>query len=213
MLKFLFKEEDPKELVRKWQADLRTEQRSLDRSIRDIQFEEKKVQKSIREAAKRGDLGSAKHLAKEIIQSRKAVSRMYTNKAQLISLDVALKEQLAMIKVSGTLAKSTEVMKTVSSLIKAPEIQKSMMEMSKEMMKAGIIEEMMSDTLDSALDTEDMEEETEEQVNKVLAEIAGETAAALPSAQKTKVPHAAEEEPVEEEDMGELQARLDAVRT
>lgn len=51
-----------------------------------------------------------------------------------------------------------------------------------EMMKAGLIDEMMNDALDSALDTEDMEEETEEQIEQVLAEIAGETAAALPNA-------------------------------
>jgi hypothetical protein len=30
----LFKKPDPKELVRKWQADLRTEQRKIDRQIR-----------------------------------------------------------------------------------------------------------------------------------------------------------------------------------
>lgn len=34
------------------------------------------------------------HLAKEIVQSRKAVGRMYTNKAQLISLGTSLTEQL-----------------------------------------------------------------------------------------------------------------------
>ena len=32
------------------------------------------------------------------------------------------------------------------------------------MSKAGIIEEMMNDSLDSAMDSEDMEEQTEEQV-------------------------------------------------
>ncbi|PNG99452.1 Vacuolar protein sorting-associated protein 24 1, partial [Tetrabaena socialis] len=60
MLKALFHKEDPKELVRKWQTTLRAEQRGLDRQIRDIQFEEKKVQKAIRDAAKRGDMGAAK---------------------------------------------------------------------------------------------------------------------------------------------------------
>ena len=59
-MKFMVKEPDPKELVRKWQSQLRTEQRQLERSIRDIQFEEKKIHKSIKEAAKRNDLGSAK---------------------------------------------------------------------------------------------------------------------------------------------------------
>lgn len=33
------------------------------------------------------------------------------------------------------------------------------------MAKAGIIDEMMSDTIDSAMDSEDLEEETEEQVS------------------------------------------------
>ncbi len=36
-----------------------------------------------------------------------------------------------------------------------------------EMMKAGLIDEMMNDTLDSALDTEDMEEESENQIAQV----------------------------------------------
>lgn len=35
------------------------------------------------------------------------------------------------------------------------------------MMKAGLIDEMMNDALDSALDTDNMEEETEEQINQV----------------------------------------------
>lgn len=34
MLKFLVKEPDPKELVRKWQATLRAEQRVLERQVR-----------------------------------------------------------------------------------------------------------------------------------------------------------------------------------
>lgn len=50
------------------------------------------------------------------------------------------------------------------------------------MMKAGLIDEMMGDAMDSALDTEDMEEETEAQVEAILAEVAGETLASLPAA-------------------------------
>ncbi|GLC32973.1 hypothetical protein PLESTM_000010000 [Pleodorina starrii] len=189
MLKF-FAKEDPKELVRKWQATLRAEQRGLDRQVRDIQFEEKKVHKAIREAAKRGDMGSAKHLAKEIVQSRKAVTRLYTNKAHMQSLNTALMEQLAMMRVAGTLSKSTEVMKAVNTIIKAPELQKTMMEMSKEMMKAGLISEMMSDALDGALGAEDEEEETEEEVQRVLDEIATETQKALPAAREVATPGA-----------------------
>ncbi|EFJ43867.1 hypothetical protein VOLCADRAFT_102242 [Volvox carteri f. nagariensis] len=211
MLKFFFKE-DPKELVRKWQATLRAEQRGLDRQVRDIQFEEKKVHKAIREAAKRGDMGSAKHLAKEIIQSRKAVARLYTNKAHLQSLNTALMEQLAMLRVAGTLSKSTEVMKAVNTVIKAPELQKTMMEMSKEMMKVGLIEEMISDAIDGALGAEDEEEETEEEVQKVLDEIAVETRAALPDARRAARERQQAAAAEEGDDMEELRARLDAVK-
>ncbi|GFR47283.1 hypothetical protein Agub_g8970 [Astrephomene gubernaculifera] len=212
MLKFLFKEEDPKELVRKWQATLRAEQRGLDRQVRDIQFEEKKVQKAIKEAAKRGDMGSAKHLAREIIQSRRAITRLYVNKAHMQSLSTALTEQLGMLRVAGTLSKSTEVMRQVNSIIKAPELQRTMMEMSKEMMKVGLIEEMISDAIDGAVGGEEEEEETEEEVQKVLDEIAGETLAALPAARRAKQRQPAQAVEAEADDMAELRARLDAVK-
>jgi hypothetical protein len=81
-----FRAPDPKELVRKWQAELRAEQRKIDRQIRgkdsneqqsrhfgkvsqagctaarstDIQFEEKKVHKTIKDAAKRNDMATCK---------------------------------------------------------------------------------------------------------------------------------------------------------
>eukprot|EP00955_Chlamydomonas_euryale_P103956 365534-Chlamydomonas_euryale.AAC.16 len=134
------------------------------------------------------------------------------------------------------------------------------------MTKAGLIEEMMGDMMDSALDTEDMEDDTDAEVAKVggvraavvvgfrqpmqvgipdlgllrvtltltlkgldlfvpyvhalphppplvaqvLAEIAGETAALLPTAQQAaEEATQAEEEP---DEMAQLRARLDAVK-
>ncbi len=43
--------------------------------------------------------------------------------------------QAAQLRLAGCLQKSTEVMKSMQQLVKLPEIQKTMMEMSKEMMK------------------------------------------------------------------------------
>lgn len=62
--------------------------------------------------------------------------------------------------------------------------------------QAGVIEEMVTDSLDTALDTEDIEEETEQEVDKVLSELAGETAAQLPEAvrkERLKQPATAQE--------------------
>lgn len=59
---------------------------------------------------------------------------------------------------------------------------------------------MVSDTLDSALDNEDIEEEIEDEVEKVLLEIAGETIAQLPATavpKKEKLKQPVVEEPEE----------------
>ncbi|EIE18608.1 Snf7-domain-containing protein [Coccomyxa subellipsoidea C-169] len=215
LLNYFRKQPDPKELVRKWQADIRAQQRALDRQIRDIERDRKLAEKQVKDAAKRGDIQSAKTLAKEIVHTKKAISRLYVNKAHFISMNSQLTEQLGLAKVAGTLSKSTEIMKIVNDLMKAPQLMQTMQQMSKEMMKAGILDEMMSDMMDSTMD-EDIEEETEEEVDKVLMEIAGETleqlagSAAPRQKQKVKVTQAAEVAPEEDE---ALQARLDAVRS
>ena len=99
------------------------------------------------------------------------------------SVSLHLGEQLAMVKAVGQLQKSTEVMQLVTGLVRVPEVSKTMMELSKEMMKAGLIEETMNDAMESVLDDEDVEEETEEEIAKVMQEIAGDIGQQLPSAE------------------------------
>ncbi|OAY38085.1 vacuolar protein sorting-associated protein 24 homolog 1 isoform X1 [Manihot esculenta] len=217
---------NPQQQLRDWQRRLRQECRNIERQIRDIQREEKSVQKAIRDAAKRNDMGSAKALAKEIVRSRKTVNRLYENKAQMNSISMHLGESVAIARTVGHLSKSAEVMKLVNNLMKAPEVAATMLEFSKEMTKAGVIEEFVNDAVDNALDSEDIEEEIEEEVDKVLTAIAGETAAQLPEAvRKERVKQSAgtartaeEEEAIaegvdDEEELEEIRARLAKVRS
>ncbi|KAL5146695.1 Vacuolar protein sorting-associated protein 24 1 [Glycine soja] len=130
----------------------------------------------------------------------------------------------AIARTVGHLSKSAEVMKLVNNLMKAPEMAVTMQEFSKEMTKAGVIEEIVNDAVDSALDSEDIEDEIEEEVDKVLTAIAGETAAQLPEAvrkERVKLPAqsvGAEEDAIaegvdDEEEMEEIRARLAKVRS
>lgn len=162
-----------------------------------------------------------KLLAKEVIGSRRTTSRLYQNKAQMNSVSMMLSEQLATIKAVGHLTKSTEVLKCMNSLVRNKEIATTMRDMSKEMLKSGLIEEMVNDVFEEANGLEDMEEETEAEVNKVLAEIAGEHMASMPAAEThavaapVAVPVEAvreEEEEEEDQELNSLQARLDAIR-
>lgn len=50
---------------------------------------------------------------------------------------------LAMIKVTGTLQKSSEIMKLSSALIRLPQISQAMREMSMEMMKVSLTTKLL----------------------------------------------------------------------
>lgn len=67
-----------------------------------------------------------------------------------------------MLKTAGSLQKSTQVIQSVQALFRVPEVAATMRELSKEMMRAGILEEMMEETFEGLEDTEDIEEAEEE---------------------------------------------------
>lgn len=135
--------------------------------MRAIRNEEEKVKRALKQAAAKGDKDTCRILAKEIVQSRKAVNRIFTTKAHLNSVQLQMKNQLATLRVAGALAKSTEVMAAMQNLVRVMEISGVMQEMAKEMMKAGIIEEMLDETMEDIEDTEELEEEVQTEVDKV----------------------------------------------
>ena len=59
-------------------------------------------------------------------------------------------------------------MEAMQSLVKIPEIQDTMKELSKEMMEAGIIEEMLEDTFESMDDQDEMEAAAETENDKII---------------------------------------------
>ncbi|XP_061183998.1 charged multivesicular body protein 3-like [Saccostrea echinata] len=208
------KKENPKEMVNQWTHNLRKEGYNIDRQIRGIQREEEKVKRSLKESAKKGEKESCKILAKEIVRSRKAVNRLYTSKAHMNSVQMQMKNQLATLRIAGALEKSTEVMKSMQALIKIPEIQATMREMSKEMMKAGILEEMLEDTMET-LDDDELEEEADSEVEKVLYELtAGELGKAPAAVADTlPVPEPEGATAMSDEEDEDLTSRLEALRS
>jgi len=209
-------QKNPQEMVKEWNGKLRKEGYALDRQVRSIKREEDKIKKSLKEAAKKNDKQVCSILAKEIIRSRKAVNRIYASKAQLSSVQLQMAQQMATLKVSGSLQKSTEVMQAMQRLVKLPEIADTMREMSREMTKAGILEEMIEDTFESLEDSEGIEEEAQGEVDKVLWELTdgklGE-APSVPIATPSEPAASKAEESGEEEDLDEMRSRLEALRS
>merc|ERR1712131_515369 len=192
---------DPKKQVNEMQSVLRKETRAIERQIRDIERQQEKTKQMLKQNAKKGDTAACKILAREIVNSKKAVSRMYQSKAQLNSVMMNMKTQLATIRLTGAVEKSTTVMASMSKLIKLPELQKTMTNMSREMEKMGIIDEMMDDAM-SSLDPEDIEEAADTEIEKVLFELTEGAIGSMPAAGSTNLPTAeAEEEDEIDDDM------------
>lgn len=72
-----------------------------------------------------------------------------------------------LISIAPKSAKHFQVMQAMQALIRLPEIAHIMQEMSKEMMRAGIIEEMLDETMAGVEDEEEMEEAAQSEVDKV----------------------------------------------
>lgn len=210
MITFGGKKLSAKERTRKWQRELRKQGRALDRDIRKANMQEKKIQREIKKYAKKGETSSIRILAKDLVKGRHFKERLYTAKAQINSVSMQLQSSLAMMKVSGVMEQSAGVMSAMRNLVKLPQVADAARTLSQEMMRAGIIQEMMDDTMEDVFDDEDMEEDVEEEVSKVVADILG----PLPEAAHGEIKMEGKES-VEEEtnDIGEqeMEARLAAL--
>ncbi|KAK0705308.1 Snf7-domain-containing protein [Lasiosphaeris hirsuta] len=230
-LKAMFGKPDPQVQIRKCNALIRSNIRKLDRDIAAVKAVELKTKNLIIAADRRGQRNpsQAKQAQKEVrgfagelIRARRTSARLVTSKAQLGSVQMQVNEAFALRKIEGSIRASVGVMRDVNALVRLPELAGTMRELSVELMKAGIIEEMVGESLPEA-DLEDEEEEAEGEVDKVLGEILKdkmEKTGALPSvplpAQQQPTPTRAEEEDEEDETeamMDQMRNRLEALRS
>ena len=121
-----------------------------------------------------------------------------------------------MRKIEGSLRTSTGIMKDVNTLVRLPELTGTMQQLSSELMKAGIIEEMTSDMLPGEDLLEGEDEEAEEEVDKVLGEVLQGRLGKAP-ATKEELPQQPAEEEEEFEDqeatLAEMRGRLEALKS
>ncbi len=143
--------------------------------------------------------------ARELIRVRKQSGRLQTSKAQLNSVQMQVNEAFSVRKIEGSIRASTGIMKDVNSLVRLPELTGTMRELSSELMKAGIIEEMVDDTL--ANDELEEDEEAEEEVDKVLSDILKDRLPAS-KAKEEELPSAPQLEEEEEDDQAEMLAQM-----
>lgn len=206
--------------MRKCNSLIRANTRKLDRDMAQLKALDSKTKNFIIQASKRGQRNPSqakqaavetRTFARELIRIRKQSSRLATSKAQLHSVQMQVNEAFAVRKIEGSIRASTGIMKDVNSLVRLPELTGTMRELSQELVKAGIIEEMVGDSLpdDGLLEGED--EEAEAEVDKVLGEVLQGKLGKIDAGKQPEKP--VEEEPVaEEEDFEDQEATLAQMR-
>lgn len=165
----------PQEQFRACQQTLRKNKRQMDRQINEMNSIEKKTKSLIKQAAKKNDSKTVNALARELINTKKVNKKMNISKAILNSIELKLNEQQQLIKIKGSMQKSTEIMKDMSNLINLPQIGKIFNDLNKELTKSGVIDEMVSDMMDLDILDDDLESEDEEDINLIINEVLGES--------------------------------------
>lgn len=126
-------------------------------------------------------------------------------------------EAFSVRKIEGSIRASTGIMKDVNSLVRLPELTGTMRELSAELVRAGIIEEMVGDSLPENELLEGEDDEAEAEVDKILTEILKDRLPA--AAQKTEeLPAQLTEELEEEEEdqqemLAQMRGRLEALKS
>ncbi|ODA82039.1 hypothetical protein RJ55_00544 [Drechmeria coniospora] len=216
--------------ARKCNALLRSNMRKIDRDIAAVKQAEIKTKSLIVQADRRGQRNPSqakqaqkevRDFARELVRVRRTSARLTTSKAQLSSVQMQVNEAFAVRKIEGSIKASVGIMKDVNRLVRLPEIAVTMRELGTELMNAGIIEEMVEDSLPMDVDGLLEDDEAETEVDKILGEVLKDrkepTLPAAPLPEPHRPAQATEEEEEEEEDteamMNQMRNRLDALRS
>jgi len=225
-IRAVFLKPDPQAQIRKCNQLIRTNTRKLDRDIAQLKVVENKTKDLIRQASKRADRNpaqtkqatlEARIFARELIRARKTSARLTSSKAQLQSISMQVNEAFSVRKIEGSMRASAGIMKDVNRLVRLPELMGGMQELSRELLKAGVIEEMVGDMMPETTFGADEEEEAESEVDKVLGEILKDKMGKLgptPATPAPAVPEAVEEDEEDSEELlSQMRGRLEALKS
>lgn len=204
--------------MRKCNQLIRQNTRQLDRDIAQLKALDTKTRQYIVAASRRAQRNPSqakqatqetKTFARELLRIRKQKARLTTSRAQLQSVQMQVNEAFSVRKIQGSLKKSTGIMKDVNTLVRLPQLQGTMRQLSMELVKAGIIEEMVGDAIPDDQLLEEEEEEADAEVDKVLQEVLhGKLSAAGP----VRADRPVEEEPAVEDEFEDQEAALEQMR-
>lgn len=160
----------PAERLRKHQRALEKTQRELDRERVKLENQEKKLVQEIKTCAKNGQMGPLRIKAKDLVRTRRYISKFYQMRTQLQAISLRIQTVRSNEQMMQSMKGATSLLGSMNRQMNLPALQRIAMEFEKENDIMDQRQEMMDDAIDDVTGLED-EEEGEEVVNQVLDEI------------------------------------------
>ena len=177
------------------EEQLRANKRMMNKSIRELDRErmnlgvqEKKIIADIKLAAKNNQMSSVKIMAKDLVRTRRYMSKFYEMKSHLQGVQLRMQTIKSTEAMARSMAGATKAMTALSKQLDLPSLTAILQEFQSETEKLGITQEVMGDTIDDVMgEVGDMEQE-EMVVAQVLDEIGIDANSLLAQAPKNRMP-------------------------
>ena len=162
--------------------------RELDRERTNLATQEKKMIADIKTAAKNNQMSSVKIMAKDLVRTRRYMSKFYEMRSHLQGVQLRMQTIKSTEAMARSMAGATKAMTALSKQLNLPALTAILQEFQTETEKLGITQEVMGDTIDDVMgEVGDIEQE-DMVVNQVLDEIGIDANSLLAEAPKNRMP-------------------------
>ncbi|KAL3310822.1 Charged multivesicular body protein 3 [Cichlidogyrus casuarinus] len=180
------KPKGPREQLLQVQGKFRDVKRKIGRERFEIEKHAKIAEQELKKLAKSGNLTAVRQLAAQLVVTRKQITKFYEAEATVDSINRTVSSQMRMNQCLQALSDSTQVIGKMNQLYSLPQISKDMRELSKEMMKMKLIDEMVSDIMEQESPTDEASVQAE--IDAVIASVITDKLQDAPSVRKDSLP-------------------------
>lgn len=157
-------------------STVRSNQRQIDRDIRDLTKQEQLLLAEIKARAKAPGVNpqtdkGLKSQARQLVQIRKQKEKLYETKATLNSIGMQATAMATQVSAATAVGSVTSALSSANAAMDAKTLGMTMAEFQRQTETAKLKEEMMNDALADAFEDSDVEEEADNVTSQVLAEL------------------------------------------
>merc|ERR1719384_1843214 len=167
--------------------------------------------------AREQQMGAVKIMAKDLVRTRAHITKFIEMRSHLQSCGLKLQTVKSHQAMAEAMKSTTTAMMKMNKAVDAPAINKMMADFEKENMKSEMMQEIMGEMLDDAMEQDGDVEESDKIVSQVLDEIGISFGEEIPDAPAVKLSQGQEHDdggksavPIEADDsaLNDLEARL-----